>query len=83
MPLWMHFWLAAERQMAWAAGSLELAPGGISQMPPTRELFQSIWDVEQNWMPGIRALCDQAEAQGKKVTRVASVDDLDSFARVI
>jgi adenylate kinase family enzyme len=83
MPLWMHFWLAAERQIAWASGALRHAPGGILQMPPTRGLFRSIWDVDQNWMPGVRVLCDEAEAQGKMVTRLASVDDLDEFARMI
>lgn len=35
MPLWMHFWLAAERQIAWAAGLLEHSPGGLAKMPPT------------------------------------------------
>jgi hypothetical protein len=52
-------------------------------MPPTQALFQSIWDLEQNWMPGVRWLCDEAEAQGKTVIRLANVDDLDSFARTI
>jgi hypothetical protein len=41
MPLWMHFWLAAERQIAWASGKLEHAPGSIAQMPPTLRLFRS------------------------------------------
>ena len=83
MPLWMHFSLAAERQIAWATGAQGHAPGGILQMTPTRGLFRSIWDVDQNWMPGVRALCDEAEAQGKMVTCLASVDDLDGFARMI
>jgi adenylate kinase family enzyme len=83
MPLWMHFWLAAERQIAWAAGELEHAPGGIAQMPATEALFRSIWDVEQNWMPGVRRLCDEAEAEGKTVTRLSNVDDLNRFARMI
>ena len=43
MPLWMHFWLAAERQIAWANGTLEHAPGGIAQAPPTEALFRTIW----------------------------------------
>ena len=83
MPLWMHFWLAAERQIAWASGKLEHAPGSIAQMPPTQRLFRSIWDVEQNWMPHVRRLCDEAEVQGKTVTLLASVNDLDQFARMI
>jgi adenylate kinase family enzyme len=79
MPLWVHFWLAAERQIAWATGKLEHAPGGIAQMPPTQALFRTIWDVEQNWMPGVRNLCNEAEALGKIVTRFTDVDVLDSF----
>jgi hypothetical protein len=80
MPIWMHFWLAAERQIAWAKGTLEHAPGGIAQMPPTRDLFRMIWEVDHNWMPGIRALCTAAEAQSKIVTRLTSVDEIDAFA---
>ena len=79
MPLWMHFWLAAERQIAWASGKLEHAPGGIAQMPPTRDLFRTIWEVDQTLMPGIRTLCADAEVQGKLVTRLASVDELEAF----
>jgi len=83
MPLWMHFWLAAERQIAWASGKIEDAPGGIAQMPPTQALFKTIWDVDQDWMPEIRALCSAAEAQGKSVTRIASIEDLNAHTRLI
>jgi len=81
MPLWMHFWLAAERQIAWASGKLERTPGGISEMPPTRGLFQAIWEVDRGWMPEVRTLCMNAEKDGKPVTRVASVDELDALTR--
>jgi adenylate kinase family enzyme len=83
MPLWAHFWLAAERQLAWTSGKLEHTPGGIEQMPPTKALFQTIWDVEQGWMPGIKAMCVEAEKDGKIVTRLTSVEELDAFARSI
>jgi hypothetical protein len=76
MPLWMHFWLAAERQIAWVSGALDHAPGGIAQMPRTEDLFRTISEVDQTWMPGIRELCTEAETQGKLVTRLASVDEL-------
>ena len=83
MPLWMHFWLAAERQVAWSAeGPPEHAPAGAETMPPTRDLFRTIWEVDQAWMPGLRAMCREAERQGKLVTRLVSVDELDAFARV-
>jgi hypothetical protein len=79
MPLWMHFWLAAERQISWASGGLEYTPGGISQMPPTEALFKNIWEVEQTWMPEIRTLCASAELNGTSVVRLASVGELSQF----
>jgi adenylate kinase family enzyme len=80
MPLWVHFWLAADRQIAWASGQLQNAPGGISEMPPTKALFQNIWDVAQAWMPGIRVLCDEAERKGTKVIRLKAFEELTAFA---
>jgi len=79
MPLWMHFWLAAERQIAWARGSIDHVPGGITQMPPTQRLFRAIWEVEHDWMPTVRSLCDEAEARGKIVVRLSDVPALDAF----
>ena len=79
MPLWMHFWLAADRQIAWATGNLNNAPGGIAEMPPTKALFQSIWDVEQTWMPEIRTLCKAEAANGKSIIQLRSVDELTAF----
>lgn len=81
MPLWMHFWLAAERQIAWVRGELDHTPGGITQMPPTKDLFRTIWEVAQTWMPRIRTLCAEAGVRGKLVTRLTSVDELDAFSR--
>ncbi len=49
-------------------------------MPPTELLFRTIWDVEQTWMPELRALCNDAEATGKEVVRLASVDDINTLA---
>lgn len=79
MPLWMHFWLAAERKIAWAACSIDNPPAGAAKMPPTKALFQTIWDVDQHWMPDIRRLVDSEEAGGKRVIRLNSVDELAQF----
>ena len=80
MPLWIHFWLAAERQIAWTSGKLEHKPGGISQMPPTQALFRAIWEVDQAWMPEVRTLCLNAEKDGTPVSRLMSLEELDAFA---
>jgi adenylate kinase family enzyme len=79
MPLWMHFWLAAERQLAWAQGRLDDPPAGAAEMPPTRELFRTMSEVDQTWLPELRSMCADAELEGKAVTRLSSVDAIDAF----
>lgn len=83
MPIWMHFWLAAERQIAWAKGELEHPPAGIDTMITTHDMFETLWETEQDMMPTIRANVDEAEASGIKVTRIASVDELDAFTEAM
>jgi adenylate kinase family enzyme len=80
MPLWMHFWLAAERQLQWGSGTLEHPPAGIAQMPRTEALFRTIWEVDRAWMPEIRRLVAREEERGKRVSRLASVADLENFS---
>jgi hypothetical protein len=80
LPLWVHFWLAAERQLKWANGTLSDPPAGIDQMPPTKGLFQNIWEVDQSWMPELRELTEAEAARGKTVIRLTSLGELDSFA---
>src|SRR4051812_1559679 len=83
MPLWMHFWLAAERQQAWARNQLDHPSAGVAEMPPTRELFRTMAEVDRSWMPDIRAMCAEAELAGKAVTRLASVEEIDAFVKAL
>jgi len=80
MPLWIHFWLAAERQIEWARGTLAHPPAGLSRMPPTEALFRTIWEVDRDWMPQIRELTAIEERKDKRIFRLASVADLDGFS---
>ncbi len=50
-------------------------------MPSTGRLFEIIWQVDREWMPTIRELCNAQEARGKSVTRLESIEDLDAFTR--
>ncbi len=79
MPLWMHFWLAAERQIRWSSGTIENPPAGLTKMPPTEGLFRTIWEVDQEWMPEIRGLVTLEEQRGKRIIRIGSVAELDGF----
>jgi adenylate kinase family enzyme len=80
MPLWIHFWLAAERQFAWMQGKLENPVAGIAEMPTTRAMFEALWETDQEMAPVFRRLTDQAERDGKPVTRIGSVEELDAYA---
>jgi adenylate kinase family enzyme len=79
MPIWMHFWLAAERQFQWMQGKLENPVAGIAEMPTTRGMFQALWETDQEMAPVFRRLTDQAERDGKPVTRITSVEELDGY----
>ena len=79
LPLWMHFWLAAERQIAWSAGRLANPPAGGARMPSTEDLFRTIWEVDREWMPEIRHLVAAEEGRGKQVRRLTTLEDLSRF----
>jgi len=79
MPLWTHFWLAAERHLAWTAGRLEHPPAGMTEPPPLEGLFRTIAEVDREWMPEIRRLVAQEEGRGKVVRRVVGVEALKGF----
>jgi adenylate kinase family enzyme len=79
MPLWIHFWLAAERQIKWSAGAIENPPAGLTRMPSTEALFRTIWEVDQSWMPEIRRLVSLQEQRGKWVFRLSSIAELNEF----
>jgi adenylate kinase family enzyme len=79
MPLWVHFWLAAERQMRWSTGAIENPPAGLTKMPPTEALFRTIWEVDQSWMPEIRRIVAFEKQRGKRVFRLSSIAELNEF----
>jgi hypothetical protein len=58
-------------------------PAGAAEMPPTRELFRTMSEVDRTWLPDIRGMCAEAELEGKAVTRLASVDEIDAFVRAL
>jgi hypothetical protein len=82
-PPWMHFWLAAERQIAWVNGKLEHTPGGISTIPPMQALFRTMWEVEQTWMPEVRALCNHVRTSSglDPAKRAVSAHHVGGIAR--
>jgi hypothetical protein len=80
LPLWMHFWLAAERQIAWARGGIAHPPAGAKERPPTETLFRTIFEIDRDWMPEVRCLVAAAESSGTRVERIADIETLDRAA---
>ncbi|MEM7042254.1 MAG: adenylate kinase [Pseudomonadota bacterium] len=76
MPLWMHVWLATERQIAWHRDAIDHPPAGAAVPPPTEALIQTIFHVDHEWMPAIRTMVDEEECRGKPVLRIESVERL-------
>jgi len=79
LPVWMHFWLAAERQASWEALSPEERPSAAADKPPTRRLFQAIWDIHETWMPKIREMVAEREASGTATHRIHDLSELSQF----
>ena len=74
LPLWVHFWLAAERQIAWHRDGVGAdRPAGHASPPPTRDLFEMIWRLDREALPRLRALVGRAEATGSRVIRLHSL----------
>ena len=68
----------AERQRKWLGGDTEGMPAGYKEPPDTRALFQTIWNIDRNWMPFVRD--EVAKIDGTKaVYRVNEFDDLIKF----
>lgn len=83
MPIWLNYWLAAERQIAWFTGKLEYPPGGATEPPPTKALFRTIAEVDRDWMPEIRRLAAAEEARGKPVRHLCEFDEVRAFAAAL
>jgi hypothetical protein len=76
----MHFWLAAERQIAASSGEPRADPlPGCDQREVTRRLFETIWRVDQDARPRLEALLARLPA-GKDVRRLITLEALDALA---
>lgn len=74
LPLWVHFWLAAERQNDWHRGNSGDKPAGHKAPPDTKALFEMIWRVDRDAMPRLREMAKAAEADGKAVFHLQSLE---------
>jgi adenylate kinase family enzyme len=78
-PLWQHYWLAAKRELDWIKGDKSDLPAGMSEPPPTKALFETIWNLDREWLPEIRASIDELERSGTTVFRLCSFSDVTNI----
>jgi adenylate kinase family enzyme len=80
LPLWMHFWLAAERQISIARGQSRSDPvEGCDDLAITRRLFETIWHVDQNLKPQLLELVDRY-ASGRDYHHITTLEQLEGLA---
>jgi hypothetical protein len=78
-PVWVHFWWAAERQIACARGVARPdGPEGCDMLDVTPRLFKMIWDIDRNFMPRLRELISTFD-HGRRIHRITSPEQLDAF----
>ena len=82
-PLWIHFWWAAERQIAVARGGERLGgPEGCSLEGMTEKVFRAIHYVHEEIRPKILALLPTLPPSTEQII-VRSPDELDSLHAAI
>jgi FAD binding domain in molybdopterin dehydrogenase len=74
LPLWVHFALAAERQVLASRRYASCRNGGEASHDGA---IQDDWGVDQNWLPAIRELCGKT-ALTKRLTRLCSLEEIDA-----
>jgi adenylate kinase family enzyme len=80
LPLWVHFWLAAERQIGAARGEGRVDEiAGCDQLDVTKRLFETIWRIDRELKPRLEHLLDRYKS-GRDYRHVTSVDGLDALA---
>jgi adenylate kinase family enzyme len=81
LPLWMHFWLAAERQISIAQGRPRSDPvEGCDDLLITRRLFETIWQVDQDLRPRLVELVERF-APGREYHHVTTLEQLEELAQ--
>lgn len=78
-PLWVHFWWAAERQIAAALGHDRLGgPDGCPLADRTRDMFETLWRVHEELRPRIVDLVER-HRQRLDLHHIQSPEELDGF----
>ncbi len=77
-PLWVHFWWAAERQIACVTEERPDGPEGCPMLPMTEVLFKMIWDIHHEARPRLLDMIERRQAQ-KTIFHIQSPAELDRF----
>ena len=77
LPIWMHFWHAAERQLQLQRGTAPTSPPGCDLLDVTEQLFATMWRVHTDFRPRVSALLDDLPVA--RVARIENPAELDAL----
>ena len=77
-PLWIHYWWAAERQIAAEKGLATDAPPGCDYRGMTREMFEILWHVDQNIRPKILNELEKL-SESKNIVYLRSPEEMEEW----
>ncbi len=81
-PLWMHFWWAAERQIAAEKGQITDGPPGCDYRGKTREMFEILWHVDQNIRPKLLEEIEELR-KVKNIVHLHSPEEMEIWKTTI
>ncbi len=74
----LHFWGAAERQIACITGERSDGPEGCPMLSMTKQLFETIWYIHQEGRPWLLAMIEMRRPT-KTIILIQSPEELDRF----
>ncbi|MBF6589360.1 MAG: flagellar protein FlaR [Ktedonobacterales bacterium] len=77
-PLWVHYWWAAERQIACATGERVGGPEGCPLAPMTERLFELMWTIHHEVRPKLLELVERQRG-AKTIYEIQSPEVLNRF----
>ena len=81
LPLWMHFWLAADIWRSAARGENRSDPlDGCDQLAVTKKLFELIWRVDQDLIPRLNAMLERRPVTAT-YHHITTLEELEAFGR--
>ncbi|MEM1038246.1 MAG: adenylate kinase [Pseudomonadota bacterium] len=79
LPIWQHYWLAAERQRRWQDLPPGEHPGGNDIPVSTRDLFEMMHKVATVYLPNVRKWAEDLEGPDTRLHVLHDIEEVGRF----